>query len=355
MADISYENISKSFGKVQVIRDLTLRIEDGEFFTFVGPSGCGKSTLLNITAGLDDPTAGVIRFGGKSVNELSPADRDVAMVFQSYALYPHMTVFENMAFPLKMKKTAKDVIDREVRRVSRLLGISGLLDRRPRELSGGQRQRVALGRAIIRKPVVFLMDEPLSNLDARLRIEMRAELKRLHHELKITTIYVTHDQAEAMSLSDRIAVIYDGEVQQCGTPREIYMKPANMMVAGFVGSPPMNFIPVKLKGREPLEVDCNGAIFSPVTDSVPEGDQIIAGIRPEDITVFSAKTDNSIEVTISTIESAGPFNWADVKWGDIVIKGISDLADTLHAGRTGFIRVPENKVMLFDRETGRRI
>ncbi|RJR18470.1 MAG: ABC transporter ATP-binding protein, partial [Nitrospiraceae bacterium] len=167
MADISYENISKSFGNVRVISDLTLRIDDGEFFTFVGPSGCGKSTLLNITAGLEDPTSGVIRFGGRSVNELSPAERDVAMVFQSYALYPHMTVYENMAFPLKMKKQKKDIIDREVRRVSSLMGISGLLDRKPRELSGGQRQRVALGRAIIRKPVVFLMDEPLSNLDAR--------------------------------------------------------------------------------------------------------------------------------------------------------------------------------------------
>ena len=355
MAKISYENISKNFGNVQVIKALTLDIKDGEFFTFVGPSGCGKSTILNITAGLEDATDGVIRFGDTCVNDLSPAERDVAMVFQSYALYPHMTVYENMAFPLKMKKTKKDMITREVLRVARLLGINGLLKRKPRELSGGQRQRVALGRAIIRKPVVFLMDEPLSNLDARLRVEMRAELKRLHHELNITTIYVTHDQAEAMSMSDRIAVIYEGVIQQCGTPREIYMKPVNMMVAGFVGSPPMNFIPALLKSRDPLQIDCGGVIMSPVTDSTPESEMFTAGIRSEDITVSCAKTEGSLDVTVAVIESAGPFNWVDVTWGDLMIKGVAPADDPLETGRTGFMRITEDRVMLFNRETGRRV
>ncbi|RJR16168.1 MAG: ABC transporter ATP-binding protein, partial [Nitrospiraceae bacterium] len=221
--------------------------------------------------------------------------------------------------------------------------------------SGGQRQRVALGRAIIRKPVVFLMDEPLSNLDARLRIEMRAELKKLHQELKITTIYVTHDQAEAMSMSDRIAVIYNGEVQQCGTPREIYMKPTNMMVAGFVGSPPMNFLPARLINSDPVEIDCSGVVLSSVTDSVPGNVRFTAGIRPEDITVYSVEKEGSIEVDVSIIESAGPFNWADVKWGDTVIKGISELDDRLEPGKTGFAAIAKDKVMLFDAETGLRV
>jgi multiple sugar transport system ATP-binding protein len=283
MAEISFKHVKKNFGNVQVIKNLDIRIKDGEFFTFVGPSGCGKSTILNITAGLQDPTDGIIKFDGKTVNELSPKDRDVAMVFQSYALYPHMTVYDNIAFPLRMKKVNKDIMDREVKKVSLLLGLDNLLKRKPRELSGGQRQRVALGRAIIRKPKVFLMDEPLSNLDARLRVEMRAELKKLHNELNITTIYVTHDQAEAMSMSDRIAVLYEGGIQQCGTPREIYLKPENTMVAGFVGSLPINFVPALLKNRAPVEVDCNGALISPSTDTSPESDRLILGIRPEDI------------------------------------------------------------------------
>ncbi|UCD36055.1 MAG: ABC transporter ATP-binding protein [Nitrospiraceae bacterium] len=355
MAEILYEDIRKSFGGVEVIKGLSLRIHDGEFFTFVGPSGCGKSTILNITAGLENATGGVISFDGRPVNDLSPGDRDVAMVFQSYALYPHLAVYENLAFPLKMKKERRDIIDREVRRVARLLGIDGFLKRRPRELSGGQRQRVALGRAIIRKPRVFLMDEPLSNLDARLRVEMRAELKRLHHELKITTIYVTHDQAEAMSLSDRIAVIHEGEIQQCGTPQEIYMKPVNTMVAGFMGSPPMNFLPAQLKSRSPVQVDCSGVLISAVTERVPEHDDVTIGIRPEDLTVLSRKTEGSVEVVLSIIESAGSFNWVDLRWGDSMIKGTSSAEEPLEPGGRGFVTIPEDRVMLFDRGTGRRI
>jgi len=355
MAEISFEHIKKNFSSERVIKDLNIEIKDGEFFTFVGPSGCGKSTILNMIAGLEEITDGTIKFDGMVVNELSPKERNVAMVFQSYALYPHMTVYDNLAFPLKIKKIKKEVIESEVKRISFLLGLDELLKRKPRELSGGQRQRVALGRAIIRKPRVFLMDEPLSNLDARLRVEMRTELKRLHNELKITTIYVTHDQAEAMSMSDRIAVLSDGLIQQCGTPREIYLKPKNTMVAGFVGSPPMNFIPVLLKNRNPVEVDCNGLIISPLTDTPPENKELILGIRPEDITVSSHKAEGGIEAVVSIIESAGPFNWIDIKWWDTLIKGVSDIDEALKPEDKCFINFPHGKVLLFDRETRRRI
>jgi len=255
MAEVRFEKVGKTYRDIRVIHGLNLTIQDGEFFTFVGPSGCGKSTVLNLIAGLVPVTEGNIYFDDTLVNENSPKERDVAMVFQSYALYPHMTVYRNIAFPLTMKKMHKKKIDEEVQRVAALLGLEQLLQRKPKELSGGQRQRVALGRAIIRKPKVFLMDEPLSNLDARLRIEMRAELKKLHHELNITTVYVTHDQSEALSLSERIAVLSDGAIQQCGTPQEVYLKPANTFVAGFIGSPPMNFMKATVKQASPLEVE----------------------------------------------------------------------------------------------------
>ncbi len=355
MAEISLEHIKKKFSSELVVKDLNIEIKDGEFFTFVGPSGCGKSTILNMIAGLEEITEGTIKFDGMVVNELSPKERDIAMVFQSYALYPHMTVYDNLAFPLKIKKTKKDVIESEVKRISLLLGLDELLKRKPRELSGGQRQRVALGRAIIRKPKVFLMDEPLSNLDARLRVEMRTELKRLHNELKITTIYVTHDQAEAMSMSDRIAVLSDGLIQQCGIPREIYLKPKNTMVAGFVGNLPMNFIPALLKKRNPVEVDCNGLIISPLIDNPPENKELILGVRPEDITVSSHKAEKGIEAVALIIESAGPFNWIDIKWGDTLIKGVADIDEALKPEDKCFIHFPQDKVLLFDRETRRRI
>jgi multiple sugar transport system ATP-binding protein len=355
MAEITFKNITKNFGSVQVIGDLNLSVKDGEFFTFVGPSGCGKSTMLNIIAGLEDVTAGRILFDGLPVNHLSPKDRDVAMVFQSYALYPHMTVYDNIAFPLKMKRMERQILDSEVLRVASLLGIKDLLKRKPRELSGGQRQRVALGRAIIRKPKVFLMDEPLSNLDARLRIEMRAELKKLHNELKITTVYVTHDQAEAMSLSDRIAVLHDGSIQQCGTPQEIYLGPGNVMVAGFIGSPPMNFIPAFLKNRIPLEIDCSGMIVSPELEKPPENSNLTVGIRPEDVTISTRKSGGSVEVIVSIIESAGSFNWVDVGWNNVKIKGSSRLDEAIKTGNRAFMRFALDKVVVFDEKTGQRV
>jgi multiple sugar transport system ATP-binding protein len=355
MVEITFKKITKHFDSVKVIQDLNLTVNNGEFFTFVGPSGCGKSTILNMIAGLEDVTSGTIFFDTMPVNHLSPKDRDVAMVFQSYALYPHMTVYDNIAFPLKMKKQQKISLNTEVHRVASLLGLDDLLRRKPRELSGGQRQRVALGRAIIRKPKVFLMDEPLSNLDARLRVEMRAELKKLHNKLKITTIYVTHDQAEAMSLSDRIAVLYNGTIQQCGTPQEVYIKPSNIMVAGFIGSPPMNFVPASVQRSAPLEITCNEMIFSPSNEILPENTKLVIGIRPEDVLISSEKSAGSIEVTVSLIESAGSFNWIDVMWHRIKVKGISPIDEKLKTGGTAFMKFPLDKVIIFDKETERRM
>jgi len=320
----------------------------------VGPSGCGKSTVLNMIAGLEAVTGGRILFDGRPVNDLSPKDRDVAMVFQSYALYPHLSVYENIAFPLRMKKEKSEVIDGEVRRVASLLGLEGFLRRKPRELSGGQRQRVALARAIVRRPKVFLMDEPLSNLDARLRIETRAELKRLHRELGITTVYVTHDQAEALGLSDRIAVLHGGVVQQVGTPREVYMKPSNMFVGGFIGSPPMNFIPCPAKKAGP-EIDCLGlSLDLPVAGAEGSGD-LVAGVRPEDAVVSAKQAEGSVEVKVSVLEPAGSFDWVDALLGDAKIKGMAKPGEDLAPGRSAFLKIAPGSVILFDSSTGNRV
>lgn len=355
MAEICLEKVRKSFGDVQVIRELDLTIRDGEFFTFVGPSGCGKSTLLHMLAGLETVSGGTISFDGVVVNELSPRERDVAMVFQSYALYPHMTVYDNMAFPLKMQKRGKEEIREQVERVAATLGLKELLHRKPRELSGGQRQRVALGRALIRRPRVFLMDEPLSNLDARLRIEMRAELKRLHQELKTTSIYVTHDQAEAMSLSDRVAVLSGGEILQCAPPAEVYARPANTFVAGFIGSPPMNFILATVSRSDPPEVDCNGVVLTPGIGTLPEQGRLTAGIRPEDMSVRERPVAGSVEVVVSLVEPAGSFNWIDFTWNGVAAKGVAPVAALFGAGERAYMSFPAGKVHLFDAATGRRL
>lgn len=346
MAEIRLEKIKKQFKDIMVIKGLDLIIKDGEFFTFVGPSGCGKSTLLNMIAGLETVTEGNICFDDIKVNNLSPKERDVAMVFQSYALYPHMTVYENIAFPLRIKKTQETTIDEEVRRVALLLGLEEMLHRKPVELSGGQRQRVALGRAVIRRPKVFLMDEPLSNLDARLRVDMRTELKRLHQDLKITTVYVTHDQAEALSLSERIAVLHQGEIQQCGTPQEVYLKPSNIFVAGFIGSPPLNFIPssaweYKQKDLQP-----------PLSREKKEG--FIIGIRPEDVLISHAKSNDAIEVSVSLIEPAGSFNWTDVIWDEVKVKGRAEVDADLRSGDRAFMKFSKDKILIFNESTGRR-
>jgi multiple sugar transport system ATP-binding protein len=354
MTKVRLEHITKRFGAATVVRDLNLTVLEGEFFTVVGPSGCGKSTVLNMIAGLEPVTTGRILFDDAPVQGLSPRERDVAMVFQSYALYPHMTVRENIAFPLVMRKEGKAAIEQEVRRVAGLLGLAELLGKRPRELSGGQRQRVALGRAIVRKPRVFLMDEPLSNLDAQLRIGMRAELKKLHAELGITTVYVTHDQAEAMALSDRIAVLAGGDLQQCGAPREVYLRPANTFVAGFIGSPPMNLFRCTARKGRPFEMECGGAVFRPLVEGEPAGSAVIAGVRPEDVVVSAGEGTAGLAARVSVVESAGPFDWIDADWNGISLKAAAPAPGALRPGDEVRLTLPPEKLSVFD-ESGRRL
>jgi multiple sugar transport system ATP-binding protein len=289
MASVTYDHVFKRFGDVTAVNDLNIKIEDKEFLVLVGPSGCGKSTALRLLAGLEDISDGRILIADQVVNDVAPKDRDIAMVFQSYALYPHMSVYDNMAFGLKLRKTPKADIERRVKQAADILGIGDLLSRKPRQLSGGQRQRVAVGRAIVREPKVFLFDEPLSNLDAKLRVETRANISKLHIQLQTTFIYVTHDQTEAMTMADRIAVINKGILQQIDTPQNLYDLPANLFVAGFIGSPAMNFFPAKLvKGDGKMFVE-GGTFQVQIPDSrvsafAPhEGKAIIFGIRPEDI------------------------------------------------------------------------
>jgi multiple sugar transport system ATP-binding protein len=284
MAAITLEQVSKRFPDgTAAVRDVSLNIADGEFFILVGPSGCGKSTLLNMLAGLEDISAGEIRVDGHRVNEVDPKDRNMAMVFQSYAIYPHMTVRENMAFPLRLAKLARHEIDRRVEQAADMLELRALLERKPASLSGGQRQRVAMGRAMVRRPQVFLLDEPLSNLDARLRVQMRGEIARLQHRLGTTTVYVTHDQTEAMTLGDRIAVLHRGELQQVGTPRELYQRPGNLFVAGFIGSPAMNFLPAERLDGQRIRLPMGEFPLSAESlRRLPGGcSSFIAGIRPE--------------------------------------------------------------------------
>jgi multiple sugar transport system ATP-binding protein len=302
LASVTIQNVFKRYdNKVTAVNDLNLDIRDKEFMVLVGPSGCGKTTTMRMVAGLEEITDGTIRIGERVVNDVSPKDRDIAMVFQNYALYPHMTVYENMAFGLKLRKVPKADIDRRVGEAAKLLGITDYLQRKPKALSGGQRQRVALGRAIVREPQVFLMDEPLSNLDAKLRVQTRAELIKLHRRLGITTIYVTHDQIEAMTMGDRIAVMKDGLLHQCDTPMTVYAHPANMFVAGFIGTPSMNFVPATLKKADGSYVIDTGA-FTVGAPPVQEGQleayvnkEVMFGIRPADI--FDKNLTNPIQAT----------------------------------------------------------
>jgi multiple sugar transport system ATP-binding protein len=307
MADVVLRNVQKSFGKAKVIHGVDLDIRDGEFVVFVGPSGCGKSTLLRLIAGLEDITAGDLFIGGERVNDLAPAKRGIAMVFQSYALYPHMNVYDNMAFGLELAKSSKAEIDRKVREAARLLQIESLLERKPRQLSGGQRQRVAIGRAIVRDPKVFLFDEPLSNLDAALRVQTRIEIAKLHTDTQATMIYVTHDQVEAMTLADRIVVLNAGRIEQVGTPLELYHRPANLFVAGFIGSPQMNFIECQVAGLGPNEVLASlpggGTLSVPVQpEGVQGGEAITLGIRPDHVRISS---EGSITGRVDLVEELG--------------------------------------------------
>ena len=316
MAQVSLKNISKAFpGNIWAIRDINLGIENKEFVIFVGPSGCGKSTTLRIIAGLEEATEGDVYIGDQLVNDVPPKDRNIAMVFQNYALYPHMTVYDNMAFGLRLRKYPKPEIEARVKEAAAILGIEKLLNRKPRELSGGQRQRVAVGRAIVRKPLVFLFDEPLSNLDAKMRVQMRTEIKKLHIRLQTTMIYVTHDQTEAMTMGDRIVVMKDGHIQQIADPITLYDKPVNRFVAGFIGSPPMNFVKgivVKKDGKfyfneGNFQVKIIDAMVQKVAPYLHK--EVIFGIRPEDIYdklfVTEAPPENTIKATCEVIEPMG--------------------------------------------------
>lgn len=353
MAQVRFAGVQKRFGRATVVERLDLTVNDGEFFTFVGPSGCGKSTILNMIAGLEDISEGLIFFGERAVNRLSPRERDVAMVFQNYALYPHMTVFDNIAFPLRMRKQANDVILREVERVAGILGLRDKLRSKPAQLSGGERQRVAFGRAIVRRPTVFLMDEPLSNLDAQLRLQMRAELKKLHADLSVTTIYVTHDQTEAMGLSDRIAVLNAGMVQQVGTPSEIYLRPENVFVAGFMGMPPMNFVSARVRSSEPPQIDVNGITCDFDVPMAP-GTAITVGIRPEDVRVTAGRGTGMAEAVVSVVEPAGSFSWVDVSWNGVVVKGVAGADADYRPGLEVSIDFDHRKILLFEPK-GKRI
>ena len=356
MASVSFRQIAKNFGKVKVIHGISFDIQDGEFVVLVGPSGCGKSTLLRMLAGLEPISGGDVLIDGKVVNELESKDRDIAMVFQSYALYPHMTVRENMAFSLKLRKADQSLTDERVNNAARILNLDALLDRYPRELSGGQRQRVAMGRAIVRDPKVFLFDEPLSNLDAKLRVAMRAEIKALHQRLKTTTVYVTHDQIEAMTMADRIVVMHDGIVEQIGTPLELYDRPGNLFVAQFIGSPAMNVLPgVLRRSGGTVQVEAKGQLW-PVPAGFAggvDGQPVHYGIRPSDLKISTSS--GGIPARVIVVEPTGAETELLVEVGDqqlvVVIHGRTDAQPdaTIHLTLDG------DKAHVFDGASGQRL
>jgi len=365
MAEVRLKNVSKSFGKVVAVKNFSSNIRDGEFVVLVGPSGCGKTTTLRLIAGLEEIVTGEIYIGNRLVNDVPPKNRDIAMVFQNYALYPHMNVYANMSFGLKLRKVPKKEIDKIVKRTADLLGIGELLNRKPKELSGGQRQRVALGRAIVRDPKVFLFDEPLSNLDAKLRIAMRAELLDLHQRLKTTTIYVTHDQMEAMTMGDRIVVMKDGIIQQVDTPQKVYEHPVNKYVAGFIGSPSMNFLPCKF-------VEKNGGMYltdkgfflrvSPEKARIAKdyvNREVILGIRPEHLDVKRAVRDYDPETVFTAsvwvVEPLGSENIVHIKNEKRAIICRIDPHTILRTGQTTEFVAHMDLAHIFDKETEKTI
>ena len=354
MASIDIQGIAKSFGAFPVLHGVDLTIRDGEFIVLVGPSGCGKSTLLRMIAGLEHVTSGDIRIDGRRVNDLAPKDRDIAMVFQSYALYPHMSVADNMSYSLKLRRTAKEKIASAVGNAAAKLGLDPLLERRPRALSGGQRQRVAMGRAIVRQPKAFLFDEPLSNLDARLREQMRAEIKKLHGDLRATSIYVTHDQIEAMTLADRIVAMHAGVVQQVGTPLDLYDRPANLFVAGFIGSPDMNFFEGRylVSGEHAdLRLANGAAVPVPKRDGIESGAAATLGIRPEHV-VLDAR--GALEAKVDLIEPTGFGIIMHVSIHDVPMKIFTLDRAMLDPGPTVRVDLPQERLHLFGTE-GRRV
>jgi sn-glycerol 3-phosphate transport system ATP-binding protein len=356
MADVSIRNVTKQFGKSEVIHGISCDIRDGEFIVILGPSGCGKSTLLRLVAGLEEITTGEVAIDGRVVNRLEPAERDIAMVFQNYALYPHMTVYKNMAYGLKMRRMAKGEIDQRVRNAAKILELSPLLDRKPRQLSGGQRQRVAMGRCIVREPKVFLFDEPLSNLDAKLRVQMRLEIRKLHEDLNITSIYVTHDQVEAMTLGDRLVVMDNGYAAQIGSPLEVYERPATMFVAGFIGSPAMNFLEAHVSedGRAlvlpgTVRVPLNGAGLPAWVRK-----KVILGVRPEHLELNGSR-EGGIQLTVDHVELLGADTLVHGRSGDLFLTiRLSDV-HRIEKHATIALYAPPAKLHLFDPETKKRI
>ncbi len=353
MASVSFRNIKKSFGKTDIIHGISFDIRDGEFVVLVGPSGCGKSTLLRMLAGLEDITDGEIIIDNTCVNDLEAKDRDIAMVFQSYALYPHMTVRENMGFSLRLRKASAQLLQERVAHAARILNLDALLERYPRELSGGQRQRVAMGRAIVRDPKVFLFDEPLSNLDAKLRVAMRAEIKELHQRLKTTTVYVTHDQIEAMTMADRIVVMHDGIIEQIGTPLELFDHPGNLFVAQFIGSPAMNVVKGEFQAGSQV-VQAQGVQW-PVPPALTRhaGRSVHYGIRPSDMTLST--TGQGVPAQVVVVEPTGAETELLLQVGQTQLTLVMHGRTTVQPGDTVHLDIDVSKVHLFDGHTEQRL
>jgi multiple sugar transport system ATP-binding protein len=353
MAEVTVKNVVKRYGTVQVMHGVSVDIEDGQFVVLVGPSGCGKSTLLRMIAGLEQISGGEIKIGGRVVNDVLPKDRDIAMVFQSYALYPHKTVAENMGFALKIKGRPKSEIDEKVNRAASILDLGHLLDRYPKQLSGGQRQRVAMGRAIVRDPQVFLFDEPLSNLDAKLRVAMRVEIKELHQRLKTTIVYVTHDQIEAMTMADKIVVMRDGHVEQIGAPLDLYDHPGNTFVAGFIGSPAMNFLKGRIDSADGRQVFvAEGGATLPVEGVAAEpGHAVVYGIRPEHIDVRPG----GLPARVSVLEPTGSETQVFARLGEDAIDAIVKDRLDVRPGEEIGLHIDPRRAHIFDGATGARI
>ena len=361
MASVTIASVRKRFGEVEVLHGVDISIADGSFTVLVGPSGCGKSTLLRMIAGLENISDGEIRIGERVVNQVPPKERDIAMVFQNYALYPHMTVRDNMAFSLSLAKTPKAEIDQRVGKAAAILGLDVLLERFPRQLSGGQRQRVAMGRAIVRNPQVFLFDEPLSNLDAKLRVAMRTEIKELHQRLRTTSVYVTHDQIEAMTMADQIVVMHDGRIEQIGSPLQLYDHPANRFVAGFIGSPAMNFIEGTVRsspaaGTAPCVEAANGARLPLPGDSAArDGMPVVYGIRPEHLDMAADADTTGFEANVVVVEPTGSETQVFVRLGQQEIVGVFRERHDFSPGQKVRLRPRGPQAHLFDPASGQRI
>ncbi|MDB5955376.1 sn-glycerol-3-phosphate ABC transporter ATP-binding protein UgpC [Ramlibacter sp.] len=357
MATVEIRGVEKFFGAAQIIRGVDIAIEDGQFAVLVGPSGCGKSTLLRMIAGLEEISAGEIRIGGRVVNDLTPKDRDIAMVFQNYALYPHMTVRDNMAFSLMLAKQPKSLADERVRKAADILGLGELLDRFPRQLSGGQRQRVAMGRCIVRDPQVFLFDEPLSNLDAKLRVQMRTEIRELHQRLATTSVYVTHDQIEAMTMADKIVVMRDGRVEQTGSPLDLYDHPVNQFVAGFIGSPAMNFLPGVLRragGNARVEFGSGVSLPAPAAAAgLSDGQSVVYGTRPEHMQL--ADGDDGVATEVVVVEPTGADTQVFAKIAGVEVTSVFRDRHAFRPGEIIRLRPDPARAHLFDAASGMRL